>query len=83
MIGDRNIFVVRQERRIGSKEAADVGGVVNGRVEIGVIANDGRQAKLGIVHWEEAISESFMVICGPLAQCPAQAAAQSGPVART
>ena len=39
MIADRHIFVVRQQRIVGSELLADVGRVVNADVEVGVIAD--------------------------------------------
>ncbi len=43
MVADGHVFVVRQQGIVGTKQAADVGGVVDGCVEIGVIADVGGQ----------------------------------------
>ena len=39
MIADRHIFVVGQQRIVGPELLADIGGVVNADVEIGVVAD--------------------------------------------
>ena len=43
VIRDGHPLVVRQQRIIGSKQAAHVGGMVDGSVEIRVVGNIGRQ----------------------------------------
>ena len=46
MIGDRNVFVVRQQWIVGAEHAARIGGVKNRGEEIGKIADLRRHRKL-------------------------------------
>jgi hypothetical protein len=39
MIADRDVFVVGEERLVGTEELADAGGVVDGGVEVGVVGD--------------------------------------------
>ncbi len=39
MVADGNVFVVGQERLVGTEELADAGGVVDGGVEVGVVGD--------------------------------------------
>ena len=39
MITDRNPLIVRHQRLVGAEQFANVGGVVNRRVKIGVVTN--------------------------------------------
>jgi hypothetical protein len=48
VVTDRHIFVVRQQRIVGSKELARVGGVVNAGEEIGVVADRGGKLEAAI-----------------------------------
>src|SRR5262249_19434295 len=48
VITDRHVFVVRQQRIVGSKELARIGGVVNAGEEIGVVADRGRKLEAAI-----------------------------------
>ena len=43
MIADRHPLVVRQQRVVGAEQLADVGGVVDADIEVGVVADAGRQ----------------------------------------
>jgi hypothetical protein len=45
VIADGNVFVVGEERLIGTKELADAGGVVDGGVEVGVVGDVDRSAE--------------------------------------
>ena len=53
MVADRNVLVVRQQRIVGTQHAPDVARVIDGRVEVGVIADVSGQPKLGLVHRHE------------------------------
>ena len=46
MVGDRNPFVVRQQRIVGAEQAPDRGGVMDGGVEVGEVADVGGDAIL-------------------------------------
>ncbi len=50
MIADRHPFVVGKQRIVGPEHAADVGGVVDRGVEIGVVADRGGEEQLGVLH---------------------------------
>jgi hypothetical protein len=45
VVADRHPLVVGQQRRIGAKQLADGGGVVDAGVEIGVVADTARQVQ--------------------------------------
>ena len=45
MIADGNVLVVRQQRIIGTELLADIGGMMNADVEIGVVADMRRQVQ--------------------------------------
>ena len=46
VISNRYPFIIRRERLAGAKQAADVGGVIDGSEEIGVIGNIARQQRI-------------------------------------
>ena len=48
MVGNRNPAVVRQERIVGAKLTADRRRMVDGRIEIRVVADAGGQCELGV-----------------------------------
>ncbi len=54
VISDGYVFIVRQKRVIGAEEGADVGRVVHGSVEIGVVADCGGEQHGGFAHGHEA-----------------------------
>ena len=43
MITDRHIFVVRQKWIVGPENLADIGGVMDAHVEVGLIADPRRE----------------------------------------
>ena len=47
MIGDRHVFVVRQQRIVGAKRAAGIGGVKDRSIKIGEVADRDRQQQFG------------------------------------
>ncbi len=53
VIADGNVLIVRQQRIVRTEELADIGGVENRGVEIGIVANRDRQKHLGIPHGHE------------------------------
>ena len=50
VIGDRHVFVVRQQRIVGAEGAAGIGGVKDRRIEIGEVADRDRQQHFGLRH---------------------------------
>ena len=63
VISDWDVFVVGEQRIVRPEHAADVAGVIYRCVEVGVIADDSRQSKLGLVHrHEHAAGDSWMVM---------------------
>ncbi len=56
VIADRHVFVVRQQRIVGAEQLADIGGVIDAGVEIGVIANVERQMEFAVAR---AIEQRF------------------------
>ncbi len=54
VIADRDAFVVRQERIVGPHHRSDVGGVMDRRVEIGVVADRDRHPHRRPPHRHEA-----------------------------
>ena len=48
MISDGNVLVIRQQRIVGTKQLADIRGVEDRGVEIGVVADDRGQQHLDI-----------------------------------
>ncbi len=53
MIADGDVFVVGQERIVGTEELADARGVMDGGVEVGVVADLGGKLHLHIAHGNE------------------------------
>src|SRR5579883_85204 len=72
MIRDRNMFVVRQQRIVGAKHPAHIRRVVNGGVEIGVVADCAGQQHLRL-----ALCNQFALgraRCERVAECAPQIA---------
>ena len=46
MIADRHPFIVVQQRIVGAEQLADIGGVMDAHIEVGIIANRHRQEHL-------------------------------------
>src|ERR1051325_2848209 len=53
MIADRNPLVIRQQRIVGTKHAANVGRMRDRRIKIGVVANARRERQLSVAHGNE------------------------------
>ena len=53
MIADGNPFVVGQERLVGAEELADVCGVVDGSVEVGVVEDCDGFEEVGLRSWNQ------------------------------
>jgi hypothetical protein len=65
VITDRHIFVVGQQRVVGAKQATHIGRVVNGCVEIGVIADVGGRYHRDFIHpHQERLDGSLMSAAG-------------------
>ena len=58
MVADRHVFVVGQQRIVGAEQLADVGGVVDAGVEVGVVADGGRQLQPAIGGAMQQLSRS-------------------------
>ncbi|SPE17970.1 exported hypothetical protein [Candidatus Sulfotelmatomonas gaucii] len=61
VIPDRNIFVIREQRIVGTKEFADARGMVDGCVEVGVVADCRRKLHGCIAHGNQ---QGFDAILG-------------------
>ena len=62
VIRDGHPFVVREQRIIGTEHAADVGGMIDGRVEIRVIGNIGGKKQIHSGDWmQEAFGSGGIV----------------------
>ena len=76
VIGNRHVFVVRQQRIVGPKRAPGIGGVEDRGVEVGEIADRDRQGDLGLRHRRQMPPQALV------AAIRAQAARQRQPERR-
>ena len=53
MIANRDVFVIRQQRVVRTEELAHVGCVIDGRIEIGVVADHYREMHRNIRRWRK------------------------------
>src|SRR5487761_2507054 len=60
MIPDRNVLIVGQQRVVGSKQFPDARGVMDGGVEVGVVADAGRKLHLYIAHRKQQRREGTL-----------------------
>ena len=59
VIGDRHVFVVRQQRIVRPERAAGIGGVEDRSVKIGEVADRDRQQQLGLRHRREMPAQAL------------------------
>ena len=66
MIADGHVLVVRQQGIVGAHHPADVGGVMHGRVEVGVVAHRRRHehVRVGLRHQERSDAVLDLVSAG-------------------
>jgi hypothetical protein len=70
VIGDRHVFVVRQQRIFRPESAAGIGGVEHRGIEVGEVADHGRQHDLRLRHRREMLPQALVAVIG--AQTPRQ-----------
>ena len=49
MVGNGQVLVVRQQRRVGAEQFADGGGVMDAGIKVGVVTDLGRQRQRAIL----------------------------------
>jgi hypothetical protein len=77
MIGYRQVLVVREQRVFRTKHASHVGSVVNGRIEIGEIADLDWQQHPGLIHWKKEFPRNSSIrLRGTLSQQLTQTSTQ-------
>src|SRR5262245_42282931 len=82
MIADRHVFVVRQQRIVGAEKLAGIGGVVDAREEVGVVADRGGKlepAILGAMDESRAQDFDAGAVAPVSVENLAEAAAQRAP----
>lgn len=62
MIADRDVFVVGEERLVGTEELADTSGVMDGSVEVSVVGDVDRFLESGSGNGVEGSSSLFFVL---------------------
>ncbi len=65
MVADGNVLVVGQQRVVGAEQPADACGVIDGGVEVGVVADLCRELHGSVAHGDEQTPR-----CGPASRCP-------------
>ncbi len=64
VIGDRHVFVVRQQRIVGAEGATGIGGVKDRRIKIGEVADRDRQQHFGLRHRGQMPAQALVAAFG-------------------